>query len=335
MAVGYRIQDQEEYEEALKLQQAMLQTLDENDGARWSMYQKLRERIEAYEQAQRQEVEDSREEQEVIVDPRIYVNGFPKSGTHLGEQIVSALALPMNTSNGPWAGCFRDHSWTTHWIADKRVFRQLGFIRDGTYAKGHLGYREDLMHFLWGIGASVIFIYRDLRDVAVSLTNHILNDQTHSHPEWYKDMGFDAALLAVIQGLGPYAGVVDRWEQYAGWLDIDWVYSVKYEDLIANREEKCGEIMEYVLGHAGRFRGYSVEIPPEEYAKGLERMIRRSSRTDLSPTFRKGQPGEWREVFKEGHRAAFRFADENGWLVKLGYEDAADWWQPAEDESSE
>jgi hypothetical protein len=268
---------------------------------------------------------------EVLVDPRAYINAFPKCGTHLGELIISAIANPMNTSRGPWAGCFRDHSWTTHWIPDKQVFRQLGFIRDGTYAKGHLGYREDVMHFLWGIGAAVVFIYRDLRDVAVSLTHHILNGQTHSHPEWYKDMGFDAALLAVIQGLGQYAGIVDRWEQYAGWLDIDWIYTVKYEDLVEQREEQCGEILKYVLGHAGRFRGYAIEIPPEEYELGVKRMVRRSRRTDLSPTFRKGQTGEWREAFKLGHKVAFRRTDDAGWLVKLGYEESQDWWQEGQE----
>jgi len=271
----------------------------------------------------------------VAIDARVYVNAFPKCGTHLLELIIQTMANPMNTTKGPWAGCFADHSWTTKWIPDKQVFRQLGFIRDGTYAKGHLGYREDLMHFLWGIGAAVVFVYRDLRDVAVSLTHHILNEKTHSHPEWYGELGFDGALLAVIQGLGQYAGVVRRWEQYAGWLDIDWIHKVKYEDLIQKREEICGEILRYVIGHAGRFRGYSVEIPPEEYEQGLARMVRRSKRTDISPTFRKGQPGEWREAFKLGHKVAFRATDEAGWLVKLGYEEAQDWWMPPEEPEPE
>lgn len=269
----------------------------------------------------------------VAVDPRVFVNAFPKCGTHLGELIIQAIAEPMNTSNGAWAGSFADHSWTTRWIPDKAVFRRLGFIRDGTYGKGHLGYREDIMHFLWGIGAAVVFIYRDLRDVAVSLTHHILNEKTHSHPEWYKGLGFDGALLAVIQGLGPYAGIVERWEQYAGWLDIDWALKVKYEDIIAHREEACGAILRYVIGHAGRFRGYAIEIPPEEYEVGVRRMVKRSQRTDISPTFRKGQPGEWRECFKLGHKVAFRETDQAAWLVKLGYEGAQDWWMPDHDAS--
>jgi hypothetical protein len=144
-------------------------------------------------------------------------------------------------------------------------------------------------------------------------------------------MGFDAALLAVIQGLVQYAGIVDRWEQYAGWLDIDWIYTVKYEDLVEKREEQCGEILKYVLGHAGRFRGYAIEIPPEEYELGVKRMVRRSRRTDLSPTFRKGQTGEWREAFKLGHKVAFRRTDDAGWLVKLGYEESQDWWQEGQE----
>jgi len=45
----------------------------------------------------------------------------------------------------------------------------------------------------------------------------------------------------------------------------------------------------------------------------VKAVLRRSERTDLSPTFRKGQPGEWREAFKLGHKVAFRERDSEGW----------------------
>lgn len=264
------------------------------------------------------------ESKEVRVDPRIFINSFPKSGTHLVEQLIQPLAYPM-PADKPWAGTFTGHSWTTNWIPIKKTLRRIGYIRDGTYAKGHLGYEEQIENFLWGIGSAVIFIYRDPRDVAVSLTHHILDDGMHDANEWYKELGFDGALLAVIQGLGVFRGVMERWEYYAPWLNAEWVYSVKFEDLIADKRKHCSKIVRYVVGHSANVRGYTATIDPDMLETWIDKMVENSEHTEKSPTFREGKSGGWKKAFKDAHIAAFQHSDVNNWLIKLGYEEDDKW----------
>ncbi|NIR62401.1 MAG: hypothetical protein GWN61_00725, partial [candidate division Zixibacteria bacterium] len=264
------------------------------------------------------------ESREVIVDPRVFICSFPKSGTHFVEQIVQTICQPMPTER-PWAGTFQGHSWTTEWIHIRKTLRRIGFIRDGTYAKGHVGYQKETANFLWGNGAAVLFVYRDPRDVAVSQTHHILNGKTHGHNEIYQDIGFDAALLAVIKGLDVYAGVMERWEHYAGWLEEDWVLSVKYEDLLNNKREVLSDIVRYIVGHSANVRGYQATIEEDILESVIDAMDRNSSRTDLSPTYREGKSGGWKTAFKKAHSLAFKQSDVNDWLIKLGYETDKDW----------
>jgi len=68
----------------------------------------------------------------------------------------------------------------------------------------------------------------------------------------------------------------------------------------------------------------------------VDKMMLNSTRTDKSPTFRRGVAGGWRDEFKAAHCVAFadedvRWATEYGleqpWLVKLGFEDDMMWWK--------
>jgi len=289
---------------------------------------------------------EAEEPQEVAVDPRIYINAFPKSGTHLMEQLVRCMAFPIRAEK-PWAGSFMDHSWTTKWAPTRGIYRRLGLIRDGEYCKGHMGFKDAIEMFLWGNRVATVFLYRDLRDVAVSLTYHIIDRHgSHSHPEWYEPLGKDGAMLAVIEGLTghdeekggdvTYQGVVERWNQYAGWLNVPWVEKFKYEELLGDREAEARRLIHYVTRFCVEARGLRVhDIPDEMVAEKVAQMVEASNDTEHSPTFRKGVSGEWRHEFNEEHVEAFKREDEKwaraaglesgSWLVHLGYEDSTDW----------
>lgn len=286
------------------------------------------------------------ETKEVAVDPRVFVCSFPKSGTHLVEQLVQPFVLPM-PADKPWSGTFKGNSWTLNRIPVKKTLQRIGWIRDGTYAKGHLGYSEVLENYLWGIGAAVLFIYRDPRDVAVSLTHHILDDKPHPHNEWYQEMDFDGALMAVIQGIGPYAGVMRRWNEYAGWLACEWIGKLRYGDIMADKPRWSRIILDYIVEHSAAHRGYDAAMSDELREQAVELMVANSEHTERSPTFRKGGSGGWREAFKTAHCVAFaesdmKAADEYGleepWMTALKFEDDEDWWREfveTDDEESE
>ena len=46
--------------------------------------------------------------------PRVYLNGFPKAGLHMLEQMAGVLlgASTLGTNNSPWLGTYLWHSWS-------------------------------------------------------------------------------------------------------------------------------------------------------------------------------------------------------------------------------
>ena len=54
-------------------------------------------------------------------------------------------------------------------------------------------------------------------------------------------------------------------------------------------------------------------------------MVEEMARKDPSPTFRKGNSGEWREHFTPKVKAAFKAQGGGDWLQQYGYEAAKDW----------
>ena len=260
----------------------------------------------------------------VEVDYRIFINGFPKSGTHLIEQYIRPICPPMRAQK-PWAGSFAGNSWTEVWIEDFRLFRQIGWIGDGQYAKGHMGYRRDIEMFLWGVGASVLFIYRDPRDVAISQTYHILEKGAHPEREPYQEAaekgGFREALKMVIRGYkgnernvttgkrNYYAGVMRRWRHYAPWLVVPWVMQIKFEDAIEKREMVAAAIVNFIVTRAALHRGYTATISEESRDRSVERMVAFTKKTEHSPTFRKGTSRQWQEHFDDEIKALWKKHD--------------------------
>jgi len=230
----------------------------------------------------------------------------------------------------PWAGSFAGNSWTETWIEDHRLFRQIGWIGDGTYAKGHMGHRRDIEMFFWGIGAAMLFIYRDPRDVAISQTHHILGEGQHPEREPYQkaadEGGFKAALKMVIEGYqgeernnataqrNYYSGVIARWKHYAPWLAVPWVMAIRYEDAIHKRETVADAIVRLVVMRAALHRGYVATIADDVKAQSIERMVENTHKTERSPTFRKGIDNQWQEHFDDEIKALWKQHDP---VVKL------------------
>ena len=285
----------------------------------------MKTQLELDEMAQAGEFETEPVGKSVTVDYRIFINGFPKSGTHLMEQYIRPICPPMKAEK-PWAGSFAGNSWTEVWIEDFRLFRQIGWIGDGTYAKGHMAHRKDIEMFFWGIGASVLFIYRDPRDVAVSQTHHILGNGQHPEREPYQkaaeEGGFREALKMVIRGYQGqernvttgkrnfYSGVMRRWRHYAPWLAVPWAMQIKFEDAINRREEVANALVNLVVTRAALHRGYTATIPDEVRVKHVERMVAHTYETQFSPTFRQGTDNQYLEHFDDEIKALWKKHDK-------------------------
>jgi len=202
---------------------------------------------------------------------------------------------------------------------------RIGNLGLNQFIKSHAGYTYEVERFLYYLGTSHIFIYRDFRDVAVSQAHHIMSDDEERflHPgrDAYQGMSFDEVLEAVIVGVDKYPGVMARWKLYAPWLEVDWVHKIRFEDARNEPEAVAEDIIRYgfsrwQLGHL-----HEVVVNEDAVSAAIGAMVARGQQREQSLTFRKGNVGDWRQEFTERHKRLFQETDKNGWLVRLGYED--------------
>jgi len=265
--------------------------------------------------------------------PKFVLNGFPKSGLHLAELMVSPVVRAQENDplfSDAWVGTFNGHAWTNEWLPLRAITYRLARVQAGRYVKGHCGHRDEIEQFSYYSGAAVVFIYRDLRDVAVSQAHHILNPDSrqfkHPNKAIYEELGsFDAVLAAVIEGLGPYPGVLERWALYAPWLDCEWVLAMPFERMRNEPERASAEILEYGMRRVIASVGLEMRLDDAQFAEMVRTMALASQQRQLAANFRKGNVGGWREAFTPEHKKLFKAHDRDGWLVRLGYEVGDGW----------
>lgn len=256
--------------------------------------------------------------------PRIFIDAFPKSGTHLAYLLIAHLAKPQEPKHA--MGSFMDNCWTNRWGNIPMVGHIIMGQPAGTWMFGHVGYHKNISGAFQKRGTCLLFVYRDLRDVAVSQTYHIENnDPNLCHPdkEMFMELGsHEARLKAVIEGYGRFPGIIDRWELYAPWLEEDWVMPIRFEDLRQDPEKVAQEVIPYVIKRTidhTEEEGIKPVVFKQNYDAAISKAVELLQTTKHSTTFRKGQVGSWKMEFTPEIEAIF---NERGWewLVKLGYE---------------
>jgi len=259
--------------------------------------------------------------------PRLYVNGFPKSGLHLAERMVYRMFKPVTDFNNWWG----TNAWETeaHGMdGDYRWASKLASIRPGQYMKGHSGYKEKLHSALADLNVSMVFIYRDLRDVVVSQAHHIAKagpsgsgaDLWHPEPELYEG-DFEHVMKLVIEGVGPYQGIFDRWDTFAPWMEQDWVFPITFRELVRKPQRAASRFFDYAVGMAAQG---DVELPKEIKTQVCDDLVHALT-TRVSTTFRKGKTGTWKEDFTPEITELFKARDTNHVMVKLGFEKDDNW----------
>jgi len=245
---------------------------------------------------------------------------FPKSGTHLLDQIL------LGFSNvAPFAK--RLHSFYAEYEGESGVKRApeqalawLDSLHPCDVASAHLFARGEAIKRVCSPKFVPYFIFRDPRDVVVSHVFYVTDmEARHIHHAYYQSLpDFDGRLTVSILGR-PDAGVefpdiAARFAPYLGWLDHTQVLSIHFEDLINDRASALTRIMDHFLARA------PLPAPRRLILDSLESSINPTK----SPTFRSGKTGEWKKHFKEEHKKIFK--DVAGdLLVKLGYESDKNW----------
>jgi sulfotransferase 6B1 len=240
---------------------------------------------------------------------------FPKSGTHLLDQILLGFSKVAPFSK-------RLHSFYAEYEGEsgrkrppEQAIAWLNSLKPGDIASTHLFARSEAVERVCSPAFVPYFIFRDPRDVVVSHVFYVTDmEARHVHHEYYTSLpDFDSRLNVSILGR-PDAGVefpdiAARFAPYLGWLDRPEVLSLHFEDLIQNRADALTRIMDHLLVCT------PIPVPRQQILDSLEGSIN----PKRSPTFRSGKTGEWKKHFTPEHKKIFKnVAGEL--LIRLGYE---------------
>lgn len=260
------------------------------------------------------------------LQPKIFINTFPKSGTHLANLICQHLAHRQEPQH--WLGTFAGHSWTTEWKDLDPILTVIKGQPAGTWYQGHMGHHDLLEDAFYRNDVAVFFVYRDLRDVAVSLTYHIefADGETKYHPGKDKFMALanhTERLKYVIKGLDEYSGIIERWKLYAPWLRSPWVLPIRYEDMRENPRGVAEKAISYVIKRT--LKDETSVVLEKNIVDAIVHADRLLKTNEHSSSFRKGVSGEWGKEFTPELKTLFKEMDDENWIVRLGYEQNEDW----------
>jgi hypothetical protein len=252
--------------------------------------------------------------------PPIFGNSKPKSGSHLLLQILNGFtrimpykyvdAEPVRTIKKDGGRRTADH-----------ILSDLKSIPDGVIGWGYVDATKENASFLTSAGRVTYFIYRDPRDLLVSQVFFATDmHEEHGMHDFYNSLSdFNERLKVAITGIDQdglhMVSVKQRYEGVFQWLEQKNVMSIRFEDLINNRDVTLNKMLDEV-----EKTGYNIPTPRETCLSVLVEAIQPKK----SHTFRSGKTGGWKEYFTEEHKKLFK--DVAGdLLVKLGYEKNNNW----------
>jgi len=260
-----------------------------------------------------------------VLEQRVYLNSFPKSGTHLAELFVRLTAAPA--TERPWLGSFNDNAWSDDWVELDIFESRLDEWPAGGYFKGHCGYSPDIAEWLWNRDIVTLFVYRNLRDVVISQAHHIMNDEQaedgdimkHPGKHLFRGMSFEDVVTACICGHAEYPGIVARWQLYRQWLDEKWVLPVRFEDMINDARATGSRILRYVTGQTAAFYGQHVRLEREIHDELVDAQLALIEQ-HRPVTFRRGVADGWRDEWSAMLDQVWHMSGAFRANKELGYE---------------
>jgi hypothetical protein len=255
---------------------------------------------------------------------------FPKSGTHLLDQILvgfSRVAPFARRLHSFFAG-YEGESGLKHSLSETLAW--VDSLRRLDIASAHLFAWPEVVDRVARPAFVPYFIFRDPRDVAVSHVFYVTDmEPDHVHHNFYQSLpDFNSRLRASILGRSDplvaaqaadveFPDMAGRFAPYLGWLDQPSVLKIHFEDLVNDRIHSLDLIIDHLLARIGT---KTLHASRATILESLEASIN----PGRSPTFRSGKTGEWRKYFTDEHKRIFK--DVAGeLLVKLGYEQDDNW----------
>jgi hypothetical protein len=252
--------------------------------------------------------------------PTLLGISFPKSGTHLLDQILLGFSKVAPFSK-------RLHSFYAEYEggsgvkrAPEQALKWLDSLQPCDIASAHLFAREKVVGRVCSPGFIPYFIFRDPRDVVVSHVFYVTDREArHVHHDYYASLpDFNSRLKVSILGRPDseleFPDIAARFAPYLGWLDQPSVMKIHFEDLIDSRVATLNHIIDHFLAR----------IPLHASRNLIFDSLESSIHPSRSPTFRSGKTGEWKKHFTEEHKKIFKVV-AGDLLMRLGYEKNKDW----------
>jgi hypothetical protein len=252
--------------------------------------------------------------------PAVLGNAMPKSGSHLIIQILQGLPKigPFVNTGFPPVNRSEDNQKLPPEIVMENILR----MKPGDIAYGYVQASESFVEVMTKPARATIFVYRDPRDMIVSHVFYATDiNKAHGMHPYYTEVlkSTEERIDAQIFGVEVYgfelSSILTKYQAYLDWLTQSDVLSIRFEDLILNRDETLGRILDYLVA-----RGFVPSCPRDESIDMLKSGIAPSK----SGTFRKGRPGNWREHFTKRNIDHFKTATGD-LLNRLGYEQDQNW----------
>jgi len=252
--------------------------------------------------------------------PALLGISFPKSGTHLLDQILTGFS-----NVAPYAK--RLHSFYAEYEGESGVKRPaeqavqwIDALGPRDVASAHLFARPEVAAKVVSSKFIPYFIFRDPRDVVVSHVFYVTDmEARHVHHAYYKSLpDFDARLKISILGREDseieFPNIADRFTPYLDWLSHDEILAIHYEDLINNQILALTHIVDHFLAR----------VPLPSTRQLILEFLASAINPAKSPTFRSGKTGAWKKHFSADHKKIFKDA-AGDLLIRLGYEKNNDW----------
>ncbi|MGM7700380.1 sulfotransferase domain-containing protein [Pseudalkalibacillus sp. Hm43] len=245
-----------------------------------------------------------------IIDP-FFVNSIAKSGTHLIRPLLEGVP-ELKHQNFIYPG---------HIYQLQEHKQVLSRMSANQFANGHLFHSEEYVKLFEDLNMKQVFLYRDPRDIVVSYAHFFMKFPNHPYYQFFTEnnMTVQSRCKLIINGneILRRPNINDWYHRFLPWKNEPNVLPVKYENLVASPELQKQELRR-ILQFVGVNRKSSLQI------EGLLRRMQNHVDPTKSPTYRKGQSGNWRQEFDEEVKNQFkRVAGQL--LIELGYERDLNW----------
>jgi len=252
--------------------------------------------------------------------PIVFGNAMPKSGSHILSQFLEGLSLisPLVfTDIHP----IRIYTVEGRHRSQEEILYDIDRLKNGDIGWGYLRASEANVKKFTASPMLVYFAYRDPRDVIISHILYAMNiHEGHRMRPYYKSLStMEKRIESTIAGVQSkdvsYPDIRTDYERYLPWLEQPEVFSVRFEDIIYNREEMLNKMLDHLEN-----KGVSFAVD----RKNACNILNETMAPSRSPTFRSGTSGSWREYFSEANKRLFKEV-AGDLLIRLGYEHSNDW----------